>query len=410
VFAHLSQDGLIEARPGQGTFVRLAPEEGTGQADLSWQSVALGTGRFDGEFMSGLLTLPPPGSIPLSMGYLPPDLQATSLLSAALRQAAARPELWDRLPVEGLENLRAWFAREVGSGRVFIPHEVIVCSGGQAAIACTLRALVPQGRPLLVEAPTYTGAIAAARASGLELVPVATDSDGVRPDLLADAFRRSGATAFYCQPTFSNPSGAILSAERRTQVLDVAAHARAFIIEDDWARDLYLGSAPRPPLVVEDQHGHVVYIRSLAKSAAPGLRVAAIMAKGAGLSRLKASRNSDDFFVSGPLQAAALSVISAPAWKRHLTAARAALLERRDALVTALRAELGDTLLFRVPSGGMHLWVRLPDHLSDIALTAELARQRVVVSSGRAWFPAGKSARKTPIMNDPALRDQSTLS
>ncbi len=122
MFAHLSQDGLIEARPGQGTFVRLAPEEGTGQADLSWQSVALGTGRFDGEFMSGLLTLPPPGSIPLSMGYLPPDLQATSLLSAALRQAAARPELWDRLPVEGLENLRAWFAREVGSGRVFLPH------------------------------------------------------------------------------------------------------------------------------------------------------------------------------------------------------------------------------------------------------------------------------------------------
>ena len=175
----------------------------------------------------------------------------------------------------------AWFAREIGSGRVFTPHEVIVCPGGQAAIACTLRALVPQGRPLLVEAPTYTGAIAAARASGLELVPVATDADGVRPDLLADAFHRSGATAFYCQPTFSNPSGAILSAERRTQVLDVAAQARAFIIEDDWERDLYMGSAPRPPLAVEDQHGHVVYIRSLAKSAAPGLRVAAIMANDA---------------------------------------------------------------------------------------------------------------------------------
>lgn len=387
-FAQLVGEGLIEPRPGQGTFVRQASEGAPEGSDFSWQSVALGARHADGGFMGTLLTVPPPESLILSMGYLPPDLQASGLLASALRQAAGRPELWDRLPIEGLEPLRAWFAREAGHGGVFSPHDVIICGGGQAALATTFRALVPPGRPVLIETPTYTGAISAARAAGLELIPVAMDEQGVRPDLLAHAFRQTGARVFYCQPTFSNPSGTVLSAERRAAVLDIAAEARAFVIEDDWARDLDLAGTAPPPLSAGDRHGHVIYIRSLAKSAAPGLRVAAVMARGTALSRLKAARGSDDFFVSGPLQAAALAVVSTPGWKRHLNAARAALIERRNTLVGALHAELGDHVSFQIPSGGIHLWLRLPDHIQDVELAADMARQGVVVSAGRAWFPA----------------------
>lgn len=411
-FAQLAGEGLIDPKPGQGTFVRPPPvavaEAEFGDADLSWQAVALGQGRGDTDIMSALLALPSPGTIALSMGYLPPDLQATGLLKEALRQAAGRPDLWDRLPLEGLEALRAWFAREVGGGHVFAPHEVLVCPGGQAAIASTFRALVPPGRPLLVEAPTYVGAIAAARAAGVQLIPVPSDGNGVRPDLLADAFRQTGAKAFYGQPTFANPSGVVLSPDRRVAVLDIARTARAFVIEDDWARDLALGGPPPAPLATQDRHGHVVYIRSLAKSAAPGLRVAAVMARGAALARLRSSRSCDDFFVCGPLQASALAVVTAPGWKRHLQAARTSLRERRDALVAALRTELGDRLAFHVPDGGMHLWVRLPDQVSDAALTADLARRSVIVSPGWIWFPAdpaGSYLRLTFGASPATLRD-----
>ncbi|TNC09923.1 PLP-dependent aminotransferase family protein [Methylobacterium terricola] len=387
-FAQLVGEGLIEPRPGQGTFVRERTDGAAASADFSWQSAALGAARADGRSLGALLALPPPGSLILSMGYLPADLQASSLLANALRHTAGRPELWDRLPVDGLEPLRAWFAREVGRGTVYSPHDVIVCGGGQAAIATTFRALVPPGHPVLVEMPTYTGAISAARAAGLELVPVGMDEKGVRPELLADAFQRTGARAFYSQPTFSNPAGTVLPAERRAAVLDIAAEARAFVIEDDWARDLDLTGTAPAPLAAGDRHGHVVYIRSLAKSAAPGLRVAAVMARGAASARLKSARGSDDFFVSGPLQAAALAVVTAPGWKRHLNAARAALIERRDVMVGALRAELRDHVTFRVPGGGMHLWLRLPDHVPDGELAAEMDRRGVIVSAGRAWFPA----------------------
>lgn len=387
-FAQLVSEGLIEPRPGQGTFVREAPASPSEVVDLSWQSVALGAARGDGVFLETSLTLPPADGLILSMGYLPPDLQGSGLLAHALRRAAGRVDLWDRLPIEGLQSLRAWFAREIGNGAVFSPHDVIICNGGQAAITATLRALVPPGRPILVETPTYTGAISAARAAGLEVIPVAMDENGVRPELLEDAFQQTGARVFYSQPTFSNPSGVVTSIERRAAVLDIAAEARAFIIEDDWARDLDLtGNAPAP-LATGDRHGHVVYIRSLAKSAAPGLRVAAVMARGAALARLKVARASQDFFVSGPLQAAALAVVSAPGWKRHLKAACAALIERRDVLVGALREEAGDCVTFQVPTGGMHLWLRLPDHVCDVALAADMARNGVFISAGRAWFPA----------------------
>lgn len=386
-FAQLVSEGLIEPRPGQGTFVRPPLDHKAKDADFSWQSAALGSARGDGS-MQALTTLPPGGSIVLSMGYLPPELQPTDLLASSLRQAAMRHELWDRLPVEGLEQLRGWFAREVGRGAVFTPNDVIIYPGGQAAIASTLRALVPPGHPVLIETPTYTGAILAAHAAGLELIPVPMDEHGARPDLLADAFRRTGARVFYSQPTFSNPSGAMMPATRRAAILATAAEARAFVIEDDWARDFDLANAAPEPLAALDRDGHVIYIRSLAKSAAPGLRVAAVMARGAALARLKVMRGSDDFFVSGPLQAAALSAVTAPAWRRHLQKARVALVERRDTLVSALKSELGDTISFRVPQGGMHLWIRLPDHISDTRLAAEMARQGAVVGPGRAWFPA----------------------
>ncbi|MGH9916921.1 MAG: GntR family transcriptional regulator, partial [Pyrinomonadaceae bacterium] len=137
-FARLTGEGLIDPRPGHGTFVRQRPLN-VATPDLSWQAVALGAARDTSESMQELLALPSPRSMPLSMGYLPPDLQATELLSTALKQVAKQPALWDRLPFEGMEPLRSWFAREIGQGSIFTPHEVIICPGGQAAIASTLR-------------------------------------------------------------------------------------------------------------------------------------------------------------------------------------------------------------------------------------------------------------------------------
>ena len=383
--AALAAEGLVEPRPGRGTFVADRPAA-QAPPDLSWQAVALGARAVDEAPLQELLAVPPAGAIPLSCGYLQLELQPLSVVGAALARAARRPGAWERGPVEGREELRAWFAREAGG--LLRAHDMVVCPGGQAALSTALRALTVPGDAVLVEAPTYVGAIIAARAAGLRVVPVPSDADGVRPDHLAAALRRTGARIVFSQPLYANPHGASLDPERRAAILDALAASGAFLIEDDWSRDLAIDGDPPPPLAADDREGHVIYLRSLTKSAAPGLRVAAIGARGAAGARLRGARIVDDFFVSGPLQEAALEIVSSPGWRRHCRRLRSELRVRRDALTAALARHLPGLARPAVPAGGLHLWIALPEDADDVAVATAAAAEGVVVFPGRPWFAA----------------------
>jgi DNA-binding transcriptional MocR family regulator len=251
-----------------------------------------------------------------------------------------------------------------------------------------MRVLAGPGVPVLVESPTFLGTIAAIRMAGARVVPVPVDAGGVRPDLLEATFRATGARVFVCQPLYANPHGASLALDRRAAVLRIVRQAGAFLVEDDYARDLSLDDDPAPPLASEDRDGHVVYVRSLTKAAAPGLRVGAIAARGAAGARIRAARVVDDFIVSGPLQEAALDLVSSAAWRRHRRTTASALSERRDVLVRAVRHHVPGASIGIVPRGGFSLWVRLPEGLDDVAIAAATERAGVMVSPGRPWFPA----------------------
>jgi DNA-binding transcriptional MocR family regulator len=407
--AALAAEGIIEPRPGRGTFVARdgAAPAGGEAPDLSWQAVALGERAVDEGPLQELLAVPRPAAIALSSGYLEPELQALGAVGAALARAARRPGAWERGAVEGREELRAWFAREAGGG--LRAHDVVVCAGGQPALSTAFRALAAPGDAVLLESPTYVGAIAAARAAGLRVVPVPSDADGVRPDLLADALARTRARLVYGQPLYANPHGASLAGGRRAAVLDAIAAAGAFLIEDDWARDFAIDGDPPAPLAADDRDGHVVYLRSLTKSASPGLRVAGLGARGAAGARLRGARIVDDLFVAGPLQEAALELVGSPAWRTHLRRLRGALRDRRDALVAALARHAPALVPAAVPAGGLHLWVALPDGADDVALAAAAAARDVVVFPGRPWFPAeppGAFLRLTFAAAPPAALDE----
>jgi DNA-binding transcriptional MocR family regulator len=236
-------------------------------------------------------------------------LQPLGLLAAAASRAGRRPQVWSRLPSQGLPELRSYFAAETGTAMT--GHDVLITPGGQAALSAVFRHLCAPGDPVVVESPTYVGALAAARAAGLLLVPVPCDQDGVLPDALADALARTGARLAYLQPRYTNPTGAVLAPHRRGAVLAAAASRGVFIVEDDWVRDLDLGQASPPPLVTMDDDGHVIYLRSLTKPVAAGLRVAGLAARGPVLARLRRGRISDDLFVAPVLQQIALDVLTA---------------------------------------------------------------------------------------------------
>jgi DNA-binding transcriptional MocR family regulator len=386
--SRLAEEGLVDPRPGRGTFVA-APAAARPEPapDLGWQALALGEAAADASALHTQMRLPPPGAIGLSSGYPDEALQATGLLAAAMGRAARRPGAWTRVPTEGVERLRAWFALEAGGA--FRAHDVVVTPGAQPALSTVMRVLAGPGMPVLVESPTFLGTIAAARMAGGRVVPVPVDRGGVRLDLLEAAFRATGARVFVCQPLYANPHGASLALDRRAELLRIVGEAGAFLVEDDYARDLALDDdPPPPPLASSDRDGHVVYIRSLTKAAAPGLRIGAIAARGAAGARIRAARVVDDFIVAGPLQEAALDLVASPAWRRHRRMTAAALIERRDRLVAAVRRHVPGASIEVVPRGGFSLWVRLPDGLDDVAIASAAEREGVIVSPGRPWFPA----------------------
>ena len=296
--ATLVAEGLIVTRPGSGTFV--APTKPPRRAiDPGWQTVALADRQIDTGGMSQIADVGiDEEAISLGMTYPHASLMPIRALSAAFSRAARLPDAWERPPANGLHGLRAFFAQSASPD--IDANDVIVTPGGQAAISAAFRALVPPGSPLLVESPTYPGALAIARAAGIRPVPVPVDAGGLNVELLVEAFERTGAQALYCQPTFQNPTGLVLAADRRAGVLAAAAAAGAFVIEDDFARWMSHSRRTPLPLLADDEEGRVVYITSLTKIASPGLRIGALVARGPVVNRLRAIRVVDDMFVSRP--------------------------------------------------------------------------------------------------------------
>jgi len=390
MLADMGRQGLLVTRPGSGTFT--GPRRASHRpADLSWQTLTLGSRAGLGPDLERLVDPLPPDSIGLASGFPDERLQPLGLLAAAASRAARRPHGWSRLAPQGLPELRSFLATEVADGQL-TDQNVLIASGGQAALSAVFRHLCSPGDPVIVESPTYVGALATARAAGLMLVPVPGDAHGVLPDALADAFGRTGSRVAYLQPRYANPHGSVLAAERREPVLAAAARAGAFLLEDDWMRDFDLGPPTLPPLISADDDGHVIYLRSVSKPIAAGLRVSGLVARGPVLARLRRGRISDDLFVAPMLQQIALDVLTAPGWPRHLATVRRLLRERRDALVASIVELLPGCQLDLVPGGGMHLWVRLPEGISDADVTEGAAARGVAVTPGRASFPGEPSA------------------
>ncbi|WP_194815417.1 PLP-dependent aminotransferase family protein [Nocardia sp. XZ_19_385] len=389
----LAAEGLIECRPGVGNFVR-APRSARPQ-DYGWQTAALGSSRGVTLASTGALRTAPPGAQELHSGYPEAELLPGRLVRAALVRAARGASATSRSTSAGLHDLRTWFATELADltpAGLAGPtaNDVVIVPGSQSGLTSIFRALVAPGQPLLIESPTYWGAILAAHQAGAHLVPVPSDAEGPDPAALDRAFRETRARALYVQPNYANPTGAQWSPDRAEAVLDLVRAHGAFLVEDDWAHDFGIDSDSRP-VAARDTAGHVVYLRSLTKSMSPAIRIGALIARGPVRERLFADRSAESLYVSGLLQEAALGVVTDPGWHTHLRRLRGQLRERRDLLVESLREHAPALHVDHVPRGGLHLWARLPDGTDTDRLVRDCETGGVYVASGHEWFPAEPS-------------------
>lgn len=403
----MSRQGLIESRPGAGSF-RCAPRHPPQHIETGWQDAALGvtpgTGadltplrQYDASALGATLGSPGTDVIDLNGGYLHPDLQPLNLLSKALGKVGRRTEAWERPETAGLPELRDWLATEIGGG--LARHDLLITSGGQAALSLTMHAVAGPGDPVIVETPTYPGILAAAQSAGLRAVAVPMDHEGIQPSHLERALVQTGARLIVVQPTFQNPTGATQSEGRQREVIDLAVRHGAFLVEDDFARYLtHTDASPlTSPLIEKDPAGVVVHIRSLTKPTSANLRIAGVAGRGPVMGRLRAAHMIDTMFVPAVLQHTALDVLASASWPRAVRTLSSALTQRRAAMVDAIRQHLPAGSFNDQPRGGYHLWVQTPPGVNDRDLALRALRLGVSVTPGSNYTSTGAATDRLRI-------------
>jgi len=392
----LIDDGTVSGHTGRGTFVA-ASAASPGPADGAWfgsfsralQSAA--AANLQAHYRAAMSSegISFAGSYPAA-DLLPVD-EFRRAMTTALRERGA--EILSYGPTAGYAPLRAEIAAGMRArGSRVSADDLVITNGSQQAIEIVLRAFVDPGDAVVVEDPTYTGALGVLGALGARLVGVPTDADGVRVDLLARALERHRPRVMYLQPTFHNPTARVLSEPRRREVVELAARHACVVVEDDWAGDLRFEGDDLPTLHALDGGRHVVYLSTFSKKLIPGIRVGWVAARAAVRDRLLTIKQVEDHGTSLVLQAALHAFLENGSLEPHLAKVRSAYLARRDAMLAALDRRFPATARWSRPQGGLFVWVELPPGIDSGELAVDAQRHGVSIGPGALFQVDGRGS------------------
>ncbi|HMJ15738.1 MAG TPA: PLP-dependent aminotransferase family protein, partial [Polyangiaceae bacterium] len=282
----------------------------------------------------------------------------------------------------GHPRLRSELARMLCStrGLAIEPEHVLVTRGSQMALHLVARALIQPGDVIAVESWGYRPAWEALRLAGAELVPIPVDAQGIDTAQLAELARVRRIRAVYVTPHHQYPTTVSLSAARRIELLALARAERMAVIEDDYDHEFHYVGRPVLPLASADRAGVVIYLGTLSKVLAPGLRIGYVVAPPALIDRLASYRYYLDRQGDQAVEAAVALMFEDDEIQRHIGRARRNYTERRGVFVELLERHLAEQLSFRVPSGGMAIWARIArgidgEHWGERALARGLVLQ-----------------------------------
>ncbi|MEG0053149.1 MAG: PLP-dependent aminotransferase family protein [Comamonas sp.] len=346
-----------------------------------------------------------PGIISFAGGF--PD---AALFDVAGMQAAAQAALTEEPgaalqygATEGYQPLReqlAGFMHAKGVADV-AAEQLIVTTGSQQALDLLGKTMISPGDKVIVEGPTFLATIQCFRLYGAEVISAPVDSQGVQVDALERLIVEHRPKLVYLIPTFGNPSGATLSLERRKRVLELAAQYQVLVVEDDPYGDLYFDAAPPASLLalsheVPGSREWLAHCGSLSKVLSPGLRIGWLIANPELLAKAVMCKQFSDAHTSTFAQATAAQYLKAGHMPAALAKVRKVYAARAQAMMDALRSELGDAVEFTPPAGGLFLWLRLTGKGDKVADANVLAKQ--AIEQGVAFVPGAPFFSQNPDM------------
>ncbi|HEU5200182.1 MAG TPA: PLP-dependent aminotransferase family protein, partial [Ktedonobacterales bacterium] len=384
-YAELQAQGLIESVVGRGTFVAthsfIIPPSHTRtvpQPPAPWHMQGL-LAEIVGMTGAHLLTF--------AQAHPAPETFPTRELGKALRAALDDPAALSYGVIQGERALREQISRLLlDRGITTSPDHVLVTAGAQQALRLALEAFTTPEDVVLVEEPTYPGALELAALRGQRVVSIPIDSEGISLPALDAACLAYRPRLLYLVPTYHNPTGNVLSPERHTALLRIARAHHMLIVEDDVYGFLSLDGPPPLPLKATDNDGMVIYSTSFSKIFIPGLRLGAIVAAPAYLPKLAACKQSTDLTCSPLLQQALADYLRHGYLATHLHHVRSLYRERRDMMLAALERFL-PTCAWTHPTGGLNIWVTLPEQISEYDFVHAARERGIGVAPGRLFFP-----------------------
>ncbi|NML84596.1 PLP-dependent aminotransferase family protein [Polaromonas sp.] len=302
---------------------------------------------------------------------------------------------------EGYNPLREQIAVFMASKGVkdLAPEGLIVTTGSQQALDLLGKTMISPGDKVIVEGPTFLATIQCFRLYGADIVSAPIDANGVQTDKLEQLIAEHKPKFVYLIPTFGNPSGVLLSAERRKKVLEMAVKYQTLIVEDDPYGDLHFGHAPPPSLLamsasVPGSRALLAHCGSLSKVLSPGLRLGWMIAPPALLANATMCKQFSDAHTSTFAQATAAHYLKAGRMPATLAHVRKVYSERALVMGNALRKELGDAIEFVQPQGGLFIWASLTGAGGKVSDGAELARR--AIEKGVAFVPGAPFYASNP--------------
>jgi len=297
-------------------------------------------------------------------------------------------------PSDGYAPLRAWIAESLSAGGASIsPEQVLMLSGSQQGLDLLGKVLIDEGSRVLVETPSYLGALQAFSVYRPEFVSVQTDDAGMLPDDVA----RLGQNArlLYSLPNFQNPTGRTLSAERRAVLVENCARLQLPLIEDDPYGELSYRGESLPKMLTMNPDG-VIYMGSFSKVLTPGIRLGYVVAPRPLIGKLEQAKQAADLHTAQITQMVVYEVVKDGFLKTHIPTIRALYAQQCQTMLDALAKYFPNSASWTRPQGGMFIWVSLPKHIDSMQLLQEAIAEKVAFVPGAPFYanaPAANTLR-----------------
>lgn len=400
----LEQQGLVSAHVGRGTYVRYSPgaqptpgrrspanrptveRQSLGSATHFW--AARSVEEYTPAWKRPALHAPK-DTVFLDYALPPRNLflvdQFRCCLSEALRRNGG--EALQMGPADGYPPLKEYIAAQMAKmGMHAKPEEILITNGCQQALDLVRRVFVGYEDAVLIEEPTYPGAINVFSGGRIRRLTVPVDESGMDMDALEAALAQHRVKLIYTIPNFHNPTGVTMSIESRARLLELARAHRVPIVEDDTYVELRYGGHRLPSLKAADEDGLVLYLNSFSKVNFPGIRVGWICGPQPAIERLEAAKRTCDLHTDLLAQTGLYEFCRRGLLDKHLRKVRKIYKERMEAMVDALQRHLASAMKWITPEGGLALWATAPPEVDSERLLRAAVARGVAFSCGKGFY------------------------